>query len=66
MTSEPLWRAYHHDHDEGGSAGKETGLVDLVSITATENVIGAWIDGFDLRSPVDPASYEVLENALER
>ena len=41
-------------------------MVDLVSITATENVIGAWIDGFDLRSPVDPATYEVLENALER
>ena len=56
MTSAPLWRAYHHNHDEGGCAGKETGLVDQVRITSTESVIGAWIDGFDLRSPVDPAA----------
>ena len=60
MTSAPLWRAYHHDHDEGGSTGKEPGMVDLVGITSTENVIGAWIDGLDLRSPVDSTTYEVL------
>ena len=40
--------------------------VDEVRITATENVIGARVDGVDLRSPVEPATYEVLENALER
>ena len=40
--------------------------VDEVRITATENVIGARVDGVDLRSPVEPATYDVLEEALER
>ena len=40
--------------------------MDEVRITATENVIGARVDGVDLRAPVEPATYEVLENALER
>ena len=40
--------------------------VTEVRITSTANVIGAQVDGVDLRSPVEPATYEVLEEALER
>ena len=63
MTSVSLWHT--SANDAHGCVGKETGLVDQVRITATENVIGARVDGIDLRSTVDPTVYEELENALE-